>query len=276
MIVRLATGARSVATAVKEAEAGLQRHPGDPQLMLQLGLLYQPGEWRQPLERLCHDWMKRQPDSGLPYWLLGRQAVGDMRADDAIRLLTTACVKEPNRADYAAALGIAYFGVAYSVAPTQENLASARLWLEKALALNPRLPGARINLGRLLEQTGDLAAAQRQYLQCLDADAGQMAALSNLVQVSTRLRQSTVVPLFARIARAEDERTRVRLRLERQTRLHPADRAPRMELAGFLVRRGELAAARNQLERAAEAERDPGPAHRRLADVERLLRVEAG
>jgi tetratricopeptide (TPR) repeat protein len=276
MRVRLATDLQQVGDAVKEARAGLERHPGDPQLMLPLGLLYQPGEWRVPLERLCRDWMARQPASGLPYWLLGRQAVGDMRADDAIRLLTTACEKEPNRADFCAALGIAYLGVAYAATPRPEYLASARLWLEKALALNPRLAGARINYGKLLEQTGDLQAAQLQYLQCLDAEPGEMAALNAMAQVSTRLRQTAAAHLFAGIARAEADRTRARHRLERAIRMRPADSTARVQLARFLIRTGDLTAAHNQLERAAETGPDNSPARALLAEVKRWERVQSG
>ena len=51
--IRLLRETRQTAAALKEAQAGLRRHPGDPQLMLQLGLMYQPGEWRTALEQLC-------------------------------------------------------------------------------------------------------------------------------------------------------------------------------------------------------------------------------
>jgi thioredoxin-like negative regulator of GroEL len=103
-----------------------------------------------------------------------------------------------------------------------------------------------------------------------------MGALSNVVQVSTRLRRSTVAQLFARLAHAEDERTRLRGWLVRQTRSHPANLNARIKLARFLVREGELTAAQNQLQRAAEADLPGGPARRALAGVERWLRVQAG
>jgi tetratricopeptide (TPR) repeat protein len=269
MLVRLTSDLRQVAVAVKEAQAGLQRHPGDPQLMLQLGLLYQPGEWRAPLEQLCREWMAREPASGMPYWLLGRQAVSDVRVDDAIRLLTTACAKEPERSDFCSSLALAYL-----VVPTPENYARARPWLEKAVALNPRAPGPHQHLGRVLEHAGDLEGARRQYLQSLDLQPAQTTVLNSLAQLSTRLGRREVASLFTELARAEEERTRERRRLVRLAQEQPADPAPRLALARLLLRNGQLTAARNQLERAAELRPAAAPARKALAEVNRLLRVK--
>src|SRR5205807_3426714 len=112
MAVRTASELQQLPAAVKEAEGGLKRHPGDPNLMLQLGLLYLLAGSRAALERLCHDWIRLHPDSGMPYWLLGRRAVIDTREAEAISLFKTACVKEPDRTDFYEALGTAYLSIA--------------------------------------------------------------------------------------------------------------------------------------------------------------------
>lgn len=270
LLVRTASELQQLATAVAEAEAGLKRYPGDPDLMLELGLLYLQGA-RASLERLCRDWMAKHPSSGVPYWLLGRRAVGDSRIEDAIPLFEAACAREPNRSDFCEALGTAYLAV-----PTPENLARARPWLEKAVALSPRSALAHQQLGRALELLGEPQAARQQYLQSLDVDPGQTAVLNNLAQMSARLGSPEAAHLYTDLARSEEERTRERRRLSRRVREHPADAAARIDLARFLIRNGRLAAARNQLERAAEAAPLTAPAHRLLANVTRLLRVQSG
>ena len=155
--VRIATELQQLSVAVAEDQAGLRRHPGDPDLMLQLGLIYLLGGSRAALERHCRDWMARQPASGLPYWLLGRRAVGDARVEDAIPLFETACAKDPENLDFCIALGSAAM-----LLPTPANVAKARVWLEKAVSMDARSAEAHQQLARALEQTGDLPGARRQ------------------------------------------------------------------------------------------------------------------
>jgi Flp pilus assembly protein TadD len=254
------------AAALKETRSGLARHPGNRQLMLQLGLLYQPREGREALEQLCRDWSAREPASGTPYWLLGRQALVRRRTDEAIRLLTTAYEKEPSRADFCLALGLAYLAD-----PTPESFSQARPWLEKALALDPTSPEPHQHLGRILEQTGDLPGARREYLRCLDGQPGRAAVLNNLSRVTARLGTPEVARLFAELARHRRERTLEREQLVARLRDHPADTAARVTLARFLVRNAQLTLARHHLERAAES--DPSARHA-LADLDSLLRAQ--
>src|SRR5438477_3530889 len=151
MMVRAATESQQLGAVIRQARAGLEKHPGDAGLMLQLGLLYQRDVPRLELERLCREWRAAQPASGLPDWLEGRRAAAENRLDEALRLFQAACAKDPQRSDFCLALGLTYMAVS-----TPENLVRARPWLEKAAALNPRAPGPHQHLGRLLEQAGDL------------------------------------------------------------------------------------------------------------------------
>jgi Tfp pilus assembly protein PilF len=257
--------------AVREAEQGLKRHPGDPNLMLQLGLLYQMAGSRAALEQLCSDWQKKQPDSGLPCWLLGRRAEADAREEEALRLFQSACTREPNRADLCAALGGAYLK-----APAPDNLVQARVWLEKAVRLNARSDAAHLLLGEALERAGRLEEARRQYLDSLDVAPGQTIVLNHVAQLSFRLREPAVAQLFTDLDQAEEERTRQRQPLYRRVRDHPADAAARIQFSRFLIQNGQLDGARNQLDRAAEPGPDAPQARALLALVERCLRVQSG
>jgi tetratricopeptide (TPR) repeat protein len=271
MTARTASELQQLPVAVKEAQDGLKRHPGDPNLMLQLGQLYLLAGSRAALERLCHDWMALHPDSGMPYWLLGRRAVIDTREEEAISLFKMACAKEPDRPDFYEALGTTYLTIA-----TPENAARGRAWLEKAVSMNGRSAAAHQELGRAFEQAGLLEEARRQYLDALDLQPEQTVVLNNVAQVSIRLQRPVAARLFTELAQAEEERTRERQPLARRVRDHPTDAASRLELARFLIRNGQLEAARNQLERAAE----PGPAAPQaralLSQVNRWLRVQNG
>lgn len=266
--VQAASEAQQLAAVSRQTRDELKRRPGDTALMLQLGLLYQQGGSHAALQRLCRDWMALQPDAGMPYWLLGRQAMMEIRSQDAIQLFETAGAKNPERSDFCMALGIAYAAVS-----TPENLARARPWLEKAITLDPQAPGPHQQLGWVLEQAGDPGAARREYLRSLDLKPGDASVLSNLVRVSGRGERPEVARLLAELARGAEEQARERELLAHRVRGHPAAAAPRLDLARFLIRQGQLEAAGNQLERAAEASPAISPAQPALAAVERLLRV---
>jgi Tfp pilus assembly protein PilF len=271
MAARTAAELQQLPAAVKEAENGLKRHPGDPGLMLQIGLLYQMAGSRAALEQLCRDWQARQPDSGLPYWLLGRRAMSDAREEDAIRLFQTACAKEPNQADLCADLGGAYLK-----APTPGSMEQARVWLEKAVSLNARSDAAHLLLGQALERAGRLEEARRQYLDSLDVAPVQATVLSHVAQVSFRMREPAVARLFTTLAQAEEVRARQRQPLSRHVRDHPEDAGGRVQFARFLIENGQLEPARNQLTRAAESGPAAPQARAILSLVERCLRVQSG
>ena len=270
MAARTASELQQLPEAVKEAEEGLKRHPGDSNLLTQLGLLYQLGDARDALEHLCRGWTARDPSSGMPYWLLGRLAVNQSRAEDAIPLLQKACALDPSQADFCTALGEAYL-----IQSTLTSMRQARSWLEKAVTLNSRLPTVHRHLGRVLEQAGDLEGARHQYLLSLDLQPGQPGVYNSLAQLAARLKQPQSLHLFADLARSEQARARERKSLERRVRGRPADGGARLALARLLIREGQIEAARNQLERASETGPAAGEARRALASVERLLSVQS-
>ena len=67
-----------------------------------------------------------------------------------------------------------------------ERLDGALSALRRAVALDPRQPTARVNLGTALLATDDLAAAAAQFEAALRIDAAQVAALGNLGVVRAR------------------------------------------------------------------------------------------
>jgi tetratricopeptide (TPR) repeat protein len=271
LIVSAAKVTGQQAAVIGETQDALKRHPGDVNLMLQLGLLYREGRSSRPaLDQLCREWISLHPTSGMPYWLLGCQAEDQARTDDAIRFFTAACAKEPDHSDFCMSLGVAYTAVA-----VPENLARARPWFEKAIALNPRLPGPYQQLGWIMERSGDLAGARRCYLRSLDLHPADPRVLSNLVRASARIERPAVTQVLAELARDAEDQARTREQLAHRVRNHPAEAAPRVEMARFLIRQAQLTAARNQLERAAEAGPAGASARRELAVLGRLLRVQS-
>ena len=96
-----------------------------------------------------------------------------------------------------------------------------------------------------------------------------------MLRVSARLNRPDAVRLFADLARSGQALTRERKALERRVRARSGDGAVRIELARLLIRNGQLAAGRNQLERAAEGGASSTLARRLLAEVNRLLAVQA-
>jgi tetratricopeptide (TPR) repeat protein len=53
-------------------------------------------------------------------------------------------------------------------------------WLKKAVAIDPDLPGAWVNLGVALRRNGDVSGAEAAYRSALEADPGTAAAYHNL------------------------------------------------------------------------------------------------
>src|SRR5262249_14376248 len=161
--------------------------------------------------------------------------------EEAIGFLQKACALEPGKAEFCAALGSAYL-----VQATPAGMRQARVWLEKAVALNPASPAPHRYLGRILEQAGDLEGAGRQYLQSLDLQPDQTGVYSNLLRIASRLNRPQTARLYAEIVRSEQERTRERKRLQRRVWARPDDGAARIELARLLIHEGQLAPAKNQ------------------------------
>lgn len=59
-------------------------------------------------------------------------------------------------------------------------------WLQKAVAIDPELPGAWINYGVALRRIGDLAGAQEAYRKALEIDPQAVSAYQNLAALLRR------------------------------------------------------------------------------------------
>src|SRR5205814_2364462 len=127
----------------------------------------------------------------------------------------------------------------YLAQATPAGMSQARAWLDKAVALNPRLSAAHRHLGRVLEQAGDLEGARRQYLQSLDVEPGQPGVCNSLAQLSARLKRPETVRLLADFVSSAELRTSDRKSLERRVRVRPDDGAARIGLAQMLIGQGQ-------------------------------------
>ena len=127
-------------------------------------------------------------------------------------------------------------------------------------------------LGLVLQQLGDLEGARHAFLRALDRDSDRLDAYAGLMAVARRLGQPRVAAFLAGIERDARDRQRVETAARQDLSVHPRDAGAQEALARALLRRGELAEARNHLEIAAE---QPGGAAARplLRRVERLLSV---
>ena len=72
----------------------------------------------------------------------------------------------------------AWYALGYDLETTSAEAACAAY--ERALALDPELPDAHLNLGRLLHEAGDLAAAEHHYRDALALRPGDATAAFNL------------------------------------------------------------------------------------------------
>jgi len=124
----------------------------------------------------------------------------------------------------------------------------------------PRLDLVEFNLGRLAQEAGDLAAAERHYRRALEADPRAFLAAMNAGTIAARRGDlATAVPLLELAARLEPASDDAAANLG-AARLAIGDFAgARRELARALALNPTHAAARHNLERLERAER-AGPA----------------
>jgi tetratricopeptide (TPR) repeat protein len=104
------------------------------------------------------------------------------------------------------ALALAMLG---TIRLQQARYAESANFLSQALALNPRLVGARTSLGNAYEFQGKLNLAKRSFQQALDLDPGNFNAGLGLAKVEASLhhyRQSldAARPITAQLAESED------------------------------------------------------------------------
>jgi Flp pilus assembly protein TadD len=219
-------------------------------------------------EQLCRDWMRRDPTSSHPVWLLGRVRLTNHKWDEALKLFQRAAAADPKNAEYQFALGSVYAGQ-----PSRANWELAARCYGQAVTLQPDDAHYRQNLGIALQNIGQLEGARRQFLRAMDLDVNQSAPLNNVVQVARGLKQFDQVEFWAPLVREVEERLREELPSWKKVWDSPQDPAGYMPLAQFLARTGELRKARNILAQAVALKPDPA-ARRQLAILQRTLDVQ--
>jgi tetratricopeptide (TPR) repeat protein len=246
--------------AARETRAGLRRFPGDAALMERLVVCDLLTGSLKEAEPLCREWMRREPASSRPVWLLGRVRLTRHDQKGALRLFERAARAEPRSPEYQFALGSAY-----ADQPSPAHWERAARYFGQAVTLQPGDARYRQNLGLALQNLGNLAGARRQFLRAMDLDVNQSAALNNLVQVARGLKQYDQVEFWAPLVRDVEARLREELPDWKRVWDSPRDAAGYLPLARFLERTGELRKARNILEQAVALR--PGPAARRELQV---------
>ncbi|GMU64006.1 MAG: hypothetical protein AMXMBFR36_02800 [Acidobacteriota bacterium] len=133
-------------------------------------------------------------------------------------------------------------------------VAVASLWLLPHVArAAPRLDLVEFNLGRLAQESGDLAAAERHYRRALDADPRAFLAAMNAGTIAARRGDlATALPL-----------------LELAARLEPASDDAAANLGAARLAAGDLAGARLELGRALALNAAHAAARQNLARLER-------
>lgn len=133
-------------------------------------------------------------------------------------------------------------------------VAVAALWLLPHVARPaPRLDLVEFNLGRLAQESGDLAAAERHYRRALDADPRAFLAAMNAGTIAARRGDlATALPL-----------------LELAARLEPASDDAAANLGAARLAAGDLAGARLELARALALNAAHAAARQNLARLER-------
>lgn len=255
--------------AAKAARDGLQRRPGDVELLERLVALDLLTGNTQEAEQLCRDWTRRDPSSSRPVWLLGRVRLAAHNWDEALKLFRRAAAAEPRNAEYQFSLGSVYAGQ-----PSRANWEIAARYFGQAVTLDPDEARYRQNLGIALQNLGQLEGARRQFLRAMDKDVNQSAPLNNIVQVARGLKQFDQVEFWAPLVREVEQRLREELPSWKKVWDHPQDPAGYAPLAQFLARTGELRKARNVLEQAVALKPEPAT-RRQLAILQRTLDIQS-
>jgi tetratricopeptide (TPR) repeat protein len=128
---------------------------------------------------------------------------------------------------------------------------SARVDLEKAVALNPRLSGAHARLGELLLSGGESELARAAFGQELELDPDEFTSNLNM----------------GVLAKQDQDYTEARRRFERALRTRPNDPGVRYQMANVDLATGNLERARRALEALIAESPDFAEAHATLATV---------
>jgi cellulose synthase operon protein C len=256
------------AEAARVVQAALPRHPQDAELKQRLAQLLVLSHTRHRARQVCEAWRQAEPEAARPLWLLGRIAQGSLQLVQAIDLFEQAARKDPNDPEILFSLG-----EALGRAGPRQSIPRALELLARAVERAPGEARYRYQLGLVLQQSGRLEPARRQFLRALDLDPGFTSAYTGLLHVSGRLQEPGQTALFAPIVRDLQQARRDEPALRARVYQAPDDPAGYAALARYRAARGDLKGARSQWE-VAVALRPLDPAARRELDrLNRLLDV---
>jgi tetratricopeptide (TPR) repeat protein len=254
--------------ATEAARRAWARFPGHPRVREQLASLLVRSQNRAAAARLCQEWLREEPATLPPLWMLGRIALAERRQEEGIGYYERALARQPDNVTSIETLANALLET-----PADTALPRAVELFSRAAAQAPESAQTRFQLGVALMRLRRLAEAQRQILRSLDLDPNRGEAYNVVVQLARRLRQPGAVALFGPMVRDVEERLREELRLWRHTWDEPKDAAGYLELARFLIRGGDLRRAESQLEEALVLRPVWQEAERERVRVRRLLAI---
>lgn len=263
--------------AIAEYETGLQRYPDNPALLLNLGLAYYKSgrhadaaarferalslapQFREQVTLLlavCDNTLGRYKEAAALLEPLEKDKAGDAGFD---YVYGTALIGDGDQAGGAAViqriLAHGDSAEAYLLRGTLELTAHdrdrARADLEKAVALNPSLPGAHARLGELLLAQGDFEGARAAFTRELALDADEFTSNLNLGVLA---KEDQVYPDARRY-------------FERALKTRPNDPGVRYQIATVDLATGNFEPARQALESLIQRTPDFAEAHATLATV---------
>ena len=263
--------------AIAEYEIGLGKNPDNPALLLNLGLAYYKTgrhadaaarferalslapQFREQVTLLlaaCDNTLGRYKQAAALLAPLEKDKAGDPGFD---YLYGTALIGDGQQAGAAAVIDrILSHGdsaEAYLLRGTLELSAHdrdrARADLEKAIALNPRLPGAHARLGELLLALGEAEQARAAFTQELALDPDEFTSNLNLGVLA---KEDQVYP-------------DARRSLERALKTRPNDPGVRYQIATVDLATGAFDQARQALETLIREAPEFAEAHATLATV---------
>ena len=263
--------------AIAEYDLGLRKNPDNPALLLNLGLAYyktgRHAEAAARFERalslapqfqeqvtlllaVCYNSLGRYKDAVALLAPLEKDKAGDPGFD---YVYGTALLGDGRQAAGAAViqriLSHGDSAEAYLLRGTLELTAherdSARADLEKAVALNPRLPGAHARLGELLLALGESEPARAAFTQELALDPDEFTSNLNL----------------GVLAKEDQVYAEARRSLERALKTRPNDPGVRYQMATVDLATGNFELARQALEALIKESPEFAEAHATLATV---------